>query len=138
MELAAFGTRLQVSQNLAQLLGSLSRRSLIAVSCSRRAIVSNGRPVLSLSLQASSGGIARTLGRASIDGSAELGYLRCGPNGAGHFVKMLHNGIEYGVMAAYAEGLAVLRSANRIGPDVRQTTASAASRVRRESREEWI
>jgi 6-phosphogluconate dehydrogenase (decarboxylating) len=44
--------------------------------------------------------------------TAEQGYLRCGPNGAGHFVKMVHNGIEYGVMAAYAEGLAVLRSAN--------------------------
>ena len=45
-------------------------------------------------------------------GTAELGYLHCGPSGAGHFVKMVHNGIEYGVMAAYAEGLAVLRSAN--------------------------
>ena len=58
------------------------------------------------------GEIARTPGRDKIDGTAELGYLHCGPSGAGHFVKMVHNGIEYGVMAAYAEGLAVLRSAN--------------------------
>jgi 6-phosphogluconate dehydrogenase len=57
------------------------------------------------------GGIPRTPGREKIDGTAELGYLHCGPSGAGHFVKMVHNGIEYGVMAAYAEGLAVLRSA---------------------------
>jgi 6-phosphogluconate dehydrogenase len=53
-----------------------------------------------------------TPGRESIGGTAEQGYLHCGPNGAGHFVKMVHNGIEYGVMAAYAEGLGVLRSAN--------------------------
>jgi len=54
----------------------------------------------------------RTVGREKIDGTAEQGYLHCGPNGAGHFVKMIHNGIEYGIMAAYAEGLSVLRSAN--------------------------
>jgi 6-phosphogluconate dehydrogenase len=53
-----------------------------------------------------------TPGRANGQGTAEHGYLHCGPNGAGHFVKMVHNGIEYGVMAAYAEGLAILRSAN--------------------------
>ena len=47
-----------------------------------------------------------------MQGTAELGYLHCGPNGAGHFVKMVHNGIEYGLMAAYAEGMGVLRSAN--------------------------
>src|SRR5271166_2204799 len=58
------------------------------------------------------GDIPRTIGREKIDGTAEEGYLHCGPNGAGHFVKMVHNGIEYGVMAAYAEGLGVLRSAN--------------------------
>jgi 6-phosphogluconate dehydrogenase len=58
------------------------------------------------------GDIPRTLGREKLDGTAEQGYLYCGPNGAGHFVKMVHNGIEYGIMAAYAEGLAVLRSAN--------------------------
>ena len=55
---------------------------------------------------------SRTPGRESVDGTAELGYLHCGPNGAGHFVKMVHNGIEYGLMAAYAEGLGILRSAN--------------------------
>jgi 6-phosphogluconate dehydrogenase len=58
------------------------------------------------------GDIARTPGREKIDGTAEQGYLHCGQNGAGHFVKMVHNGIEYGVMAAYAEGLGILRSAN--------------------------
>jgi 6-phosphogluconate dehydrogenase len=58
------------------------------------------------------GDIPRTLGRQPIGGTAEQGYLHCGPSGAGHFVKMVHNGIEYGVMAAYAEGLAVLGSAN--------------------------
>jgi len=56
--------------------------------------------------------IPRTPGFEKIGGTAEQGYLHCGPNGAGHFVKMVHNGIEYGVMAAYAEGLGVLRNAN--------------------------
>ena len=58
------------------------------------------------------GTIARTPGREAADGTAELGYLHCGPSGAGHFVKMVHNGIEYGLMAAYAEGLGILRAAN--------------------------
>jgi 6-phosphogluconate dehydrogenase len=58
------------------------------------------------------GDIARTPGREKADGTAEQGYLHCGPNGAGHFVKMVHNGIEYGIMAAYAEGLGILRAAN--------------------------
>jgi 6-phosphogluconate dehydrogenase len=58
------------------------------------------------------GDIPRTPGREKIGGTAERGYLHCGPSGSGHFVKMVHNGIEYGVMAAYAEGLAVLRDAN--------------------------
>ena len=58
------------------------------------------------------GSIERTPGRATSGGTAEHGYLHCGPNGAGHFVKMVHNGIEYGVMAAYAEGFNVLRAAN--------------------------
>jgi 6-phosphogluconate dehydrogenase len=58
------------------------------------------------------GQIARTPGRDNVGGTAEKGYLHCGPSGAGHFVKMVHNGIEYGVMAAYAEGLAILREAN--------------------------
>ena len=54
----------------------------------------------------------RTPGREGAGGTAEHGYLHCGPNGAGHFVKMVHNGVEYGVMAAYAEGLNILRNAN--------------------------
>ncbi len=58
------------------------------------------------------GDIPRTPGLDKIEGTAESGYLHCGPNGAGHFVKMVHNGIEYGLMAAYAEGLAILRQAN--------------------------
>jgi len=58
------------------------------------------------------GTIDRTPGRENLGGTAELGYLYCGSNGAGHFVKMVHNGIEYGIMAAYAEGLSILRSAN--------------------------
>jgi 6-phosphogluconate dehydrogenase len=58
------------------------------------------------------GSIDRTRGRDKAKGTAEQGYLHCGPNGAGHFVKMVHNGIEYGIMAAYAEGLNVLHSAN--------------------------
>jgi len=58
------------------------------------------------------GDIPRTPGREKLDGTAEQGYLHCGPNGGGHFVKMVHNGIEYGIMAAYAEGLAILRSAD--------------------------
>jgi len=58
------------------------------------------------------GTIDRTPGRKAGIGTAEDGYLHCGPNGAGHFTKMVHNGIEYGMMAAYAEGLAVLKSAN--------------------------
>jgi len=58
------------------------------------------------------GDIRRTPGREEAGGTSEQGYLHCGPNGAGHFVKMVHNGIEYGVMAAYAEGLAVLGAAN--------------------------
>ncbi len=68
------------------------------------------------------GDIPRTPGREKIEGTAESGYLHCGPNGAGHFVKMVHNGIEYGVMAAYAEGLAILREANA---GKKQTTVDA-------------
>jgi 6-phosphogluconate dehydrogenase len=74
-------------------------------------IVQHLDPVFS-TLAPGRGEISRTPGRKDGDGTAENGYLHCGPNGAGHFVKMVHNGIEYGIMAAYAEGLAVLRSAN--------------------------
>jgi 6-phosphogluconate dehydrogenase len=65
-----------------------------------------------MSLALGRGDVPRTPGRERAGGTAEQGYLHCGPNGAGHFVKMVHNGIEYGVMAAYAEGFAVLRAAN--------------------------
>jgi len=58
------------------------------------------------------GAIERTPGRAKAGGTAEMGYLHCGPSGAGHFVKMVHNGIEYGIMAAYAEGFGILKAAN--------------------------
>jgi 6-phosphogluconate dehydrogenase len=58
------------------------------------------------------GDIPRTPGREKAGGTSERGYLHCGPNGAGHFVKMVHNGIEYGLMAAYAEGLGILKAAN--------------------------
>jgi len=58
------------------------------------------------------GTVPPTAGRDKMNGTAEQGYLHCGPNGAGHFVKMVHNGMEYGIMAAYAEGLAILRKAN--------------------------
>jgi 6-phosphogluconate dehydrogenase len=65
-----------------------------------------------MSLAPGVGAIARTPGRDKAGGTAEQGYLHCGPSGAGHFVKMVHNGIEYGIMAAYAEGLGILASAN--------------------------
>jgi 6-phosphogluconate dehydrogenase len=68
------------------------------------------------------GDIPRTPGREKIGGTAEQGYLHCGPNGAGHFVKMIHNGIEYGIMAAYAEGLSVLKNAD-VGKNQREVDA---------------
>ncbi|HEX4342675.1 MAG TPA: decarboxylating 6-phosphogluconate dehydrogenase [Verrucomicrobiae bacterium] len=68
------------------------------------------------------GEIARTPGRGKRVGTSEQGYLHCGPNGAGHFVKMVHNGIEYGMMAAYAEGLNILRGAN-IGKEAGESDA---------------
>jgi len=74
-------------------------------------VVQHLDPIFS-ALAPGKGDISRTPGREKHGGTAEQGYLHCGPNGAGHFVKMVHNGIEYGIMAAYAEGLAVLRSAN--------------------------
>ena len=58
------------------------------------------------------GEVPRTPGREKLGGTAEQGYLHCGPSGAGHFVKMVHNGIEYGIMAAYAEGMGILKAAN--------------------------
>jgi 6-phosphogluconate dehydrogenase len=68
------------------------------------------------------GSIGRTPGREKVKDTAERGYLHCGPSGAGHFVKMVHNGIEYGIMAAYAEGLDVLRAAN-VGKQAREIDA---------------
>lgn len=75
------------------------------------AVVKHLDPILAR-LAPGLGDIARTPGREKAGGTAEQGYLHCGPNGAGHFVKMVHNGVEYGIMAAYAEGLNVLHSAN--------------------------
>lgn len=68
------------------------------------------------------GNVDRTPGREKLGGTSELGYLNCGESGAGHFVKMVHNGIEYGLMAAYAEGLNVLKHANA-GKQARTTDA---------------
>ena len=74
-------------------------------------IVSHLDPIFA-TLAPGIGSIERTAGREKAPGTAEQGYLHCGPNGAGHFVKMVHNGIEYGLMAAYAEGMNILRAAN--------------------------
>jgi 6-phosphogluconate dehydrogenase len=74
-------------------------------------VVSHLDPIFS-TLAPGAGDAPRTPGREKLDGTAEQGYLHCGANGAGHFVKMVHNGIEYGLMAAYAEGLGILRGAN--------------------------
>jgi len=74
-------------------------------------IVAHLDPIFA-TLAPGAGDAPRTAGREKLGGTAEQGYLHCGPNGAGHFVKMVHNGIEYGLMAAYAEGLSILRAAN--------------------------
>jgi 6-phosphogluconate dehydrogenase len=74
-------------------------------------VVTNLDPIFA-TLGPGRGDISRTPGREKLGGTSEQGYLHCGSNGAGHFVKMVHNGIEYGIMAAYAEGLGVLRDAN--------------------------
>ncbi len=76
-----------------------------------KAIVEHLTPIFS-ALAPGVGTAPRTPGRSGANAPAEEGYLHCGPSGAGHFVKMVHNGIEYGVMAAYAEGLDILRNAN--------------------------
>src|SRR5215831_16213435 len=76
-----------------------------------QAVVKHLDPLFA-SLAPGVGDIPRTPGREKVGGTGEQGYLHCGPHGAGHFVKMVHNGIEYGIMAAYAEGLGVLRAAN--------------------------
>src|SRR5258708_8849785 len=68
------------------------------------------------------GNVDRTPGREKVGGTAEEGYLHCGPSGAGHFVTMVHNGIEYGLMAAYAEGLNILKHTN-VGKQQQETDA---------------
>ena len=75
------------------------------------AVVERLDPIFA-SLAPGIGDISRTPGREKMGGTSEQGYLHCGPSGAGHFVKMVHNGIEYGMMAAYAEGLNILRHAD--------------------------
>ena len=85
------------------------------------AVVKRLDPIFA-TLAPGAGTIPRTPGREKVGGTAEQGYLHCGPNGAGHFVKMVHNGIEYGIMAAYAEGLGVLRDAN-VGKEQHATDA---------------
>jgi 6-phosphogluconate dehydrogenase len=75
------------------------------------------------------GDVPRTVGRDKINGTAEQGYLHCGPSGAGHFVKMIHNGMEYGIMAAYAEGFAILRKAN-IGKQANGTADAETTPLR--------
>ena len=74
---------------------------------------------------------ARTRGRDGEPSPAEMGYLHCGPVGAGHFVKMVHNGIEYGLMAAYAEGLNVLAASRRRPADTRRRRRDDAARAPR-------
>jgi 6-phosphogluconate dehydrogenase len=76
-----------------------------------RGVVQHLDPIFS-SLAPGTGGLAPTPGRTDSHSTADQGYLHCGPNGSGHFVKMVHNGIEYGIMAAYAEGFGVLKAAN--------------------------
>ena len=97
----------------------------------RKEVVQHLDPIFS-TLAPGAGDIPRTPGREKLDGTAEQGYLHCGPNGAGHFVKMVHNGIEYGLMAAYAEGLGILRAAN-VGKNTRRSRrrddATARSRT---------
>ena len=85
------------------------------------AVVKRLDPIFAM-LAPGMGGIDRTPGRETVASTAEQGYLHCGPSGAGHFVKMVHNGIEYGIMAAYAEGLGILRGAN-VGKKMREVDA---------------
>jgi 6-phosphogluconate dehydrogenase len=85
-----------------------------------RAVVERLEPIFK-TLAPGAGSVARTPGRETMGGTAEHGYLYCGPSGAGHFVKMIHNGIEYGLMQAYAEGLDILKNAGAksLEPDLR-------------------
>jgi 6-phosphogluconate dehydrogenase len=91
-------------------------------------IVAGLDPIFS-TLAPGTGTISRTPGRENLGGTAEQGYLHCGPSGAGHFVKMIHNGIEYGMMAAYAEGLSILRDAN-VGKGVNSASDAETTPLR--------
>ena len=91
-------------------------------------IVAGLDPIFS-TLAPGTGSIPHTPGRENLGGTAELGYLHCGPSGAGHFVKMIHNGIEYGMMAAYAEGLSILRDAN-VGKGVNSASDAETTPLR--------
>ncbi|MGV8951289.1 MAG: phosphogluconate dehydrogenase (NAD(+)-dependent, decarboxylating) [Cypionkella sp.] len=98
----------------------LERGYCMMIGAEKRAFEHLG-PILA-TLAPGKGELGVTPGRKPSDSTAEQGYLHCGPCGAGHFVKMIHNGIEYGVMAAYAEGFAILNSAN-IGNDTAEIDA---------------
>jgi 6-phosphogluconate dehydrogenase len=89
-----------------------------------REAVSRLDPIFA-TLAPGAGAIPRTAGREKLGGTSEQGYLHCGPSGAGHFVKMVHNGIEYGMMAAFAEGLNILKHANA-GKAAREQDAETA------------
>jgi 6-phosphogluconate dehydrogenase len=91
-------------------------------------IVAGLDPIFS-TLAPGTGSIPHTPGRENLGGTAEQGYLHCGPSGAGHFVKMIHNGIEYGMMAAYAEGLSILRDAN-VGKGVNSASDAETTPLR--------
>ena len=93
-----------------------------------REVVQHLDPIFK-SLAPGRGDIPRTPGREKVDGTAEEGYLYCGPAGAGHFVKMVHNGIEYGLMAAYAEGFNILKNAN-VGKKGREHASAEVTPLR--------
>jgi 6-phosphogluconate dehydrogenase len=95
-----------------------------------KAIVDSLDPIFKR-LSPGKGDIPSTPGREKAKGTADQGYLHCGPSGAGHFVKMVHNGIEYGLMAAYAEGMGILRNAN-IGKAAHEVDAETAPLRNRE------
>ena len=87
------------------------KRSYCLMIGGEKSVVRHLDPIFA-TLAPGSGDIPCTTGRKKLGGTSKQGYLHCGPNGAGHFVKMVHNGIKYGLMAAYAEGLSVLHDAN--------------------------
>src|SRR5215470_1826670 len=98
-----------VDATIADLLPRLSKDDILIGG--ENATVNHLDPIFK-ALAPGRGNVDRTPGRERGTGTSEEGYLHCGPSGAGHFVKMVHNGIEYGLMAAYAEGLNILKHAN--------------------------